>query len=367
MHTIIMFGKNTESSESRSLRISKVTFFILLAAIAVVVFLLFRPFIVSILLAAITSGLAAPLRDKLQARFKGRKALSASLATLIVVIALVVPFLGIMYFALIELIDTLAGILEDISSFQAGVDKIIRRVSRTLPFLGGLSSRNIISSEAVANYIETEAGRIMEGASNFVSTLANFFLMFFVYLYTLFFFIKDGPDIRKGLSSVIPLPVKEKEAIINDFVKVTRSSLKGIIVIGVLQGLIGGLLFFIMGLPSPIIFGIFFLLLAAIPNFGAILVWLPTGIILLFSGEIVKGLILLTIGALFIAMVDYVIRPRIIRHGTKVHEVLVLVGILGGIPIFGVFGFIIGPIIMAVFKEVVTIFSSRYHDEINQI
>jgi predicted PurR-regulated permease PerM len=207
----------------------------------------------------------------------------------------------------------------------------------------------------------------MEGFGRFMSSAANFFLMFFVYLYSLFFFIKDGPNILKGLMTLVPLPLDEKKVVVDNFTNVTRASLKGIFVIGLLQGFIGGLLFMILGLPSPVIFGVLFLILAAIPNFGAVLIWLPTGIILLFSGEIVKGIIMLTLGGLIIAAVDYLVRPRIIKGGTSVHEILVLIGIFGGLAVFGVFGFIIGPIIMAVFKEILKIFSSRYHDEIHQI
>ncbi|MFP4384485.1 MAG: AI-2E family transporter [Spirochaetia bacterium] len=356
-----------ESSEYRSRKISNLTFFILLFVIAVVVYLLARPFLITILLAAITSGLAAPIRDRLNKKFSGKRNLTAGLTTFVVFVVVVVPVLAVLYLSVVELIDILASILDDIDNFRESLDTVINKVSRTLPFINGLSSRNIISSEAISNYIETEGARLMEGFGNMMSGVANFFLMFFVFLYSLFFFIKDGPNILKGLMSLVPLPLNEKEMIVNNFIKVTRASLKGIFVIGVLQGFIGGILFFILGLPSPILFGVLFLILAAIPNFGAILIWLPTGIVLLFSGEIAKGIIMMTLGGLIIAAVDYLVRPRIIRGGTKVHEILVLIGIFGGIAVFGVFGFIIGPIIIAVFKEILRIFSSRFHDEIHQI
>lgn len=362
-----MIGRNTESSEHRSRKINNFTFFILLFAIAVVVYLLARPFLITILLAAITSGLAAPLRDRLNEKLHDRRTVTAVITTLLVFIAVVIPVLTILYLAVIELLDILGEILDDIDSFRESLDRIISRISRALPFINGLSSRNIISSESISNYIETEGAQIMEGFGRFMSSAANFFLMFFVYLYSLFFFIKDGPNILKGLMSLVPLPLDEKKVVVDNFTNVTRASLKGIFVIGLLQGFIGGLLFMILGLPSPVIFGVLFLILAAIPNFGAVLIWLPTGIILLFSGEIVKGIIMLTLGGLIIAAVDYLVRPRIIKGGTSVHEILVLIGIFGGLAVFGVFGFIIGPIIMAVFKEILKIFSSRYHDEIHQI
>jgi predicted PurR-regulated permease PerM len=132
------------------------------------------------------------------------------------------------------------------------------------------------------------------------------------------------------------------------FISVTRAILKSTFVIGVIQGTIGGVAVFLLGLPAAILAGVLLLFLAIIPDIGAVFVWLPASVVLFVRGEYIGGVIMILVG-LGIAVVGYILRPRLIGDDIQIHQILVLIGVLGGIAVFGIFGFILGPILISLF------------------
>jgi predicted PurR-regulated permease PerM len=147
------------------------------------------------------------------------------------------------------------------------------------------------------------------------------------------------------------------------FAEVTRATMKGTLVVGLVQGTLGGLLFWILGLQAAIFWGVIMTLLSLLPAVGSALVWAPAAIILLATGHIVKGIILLAAGGLIIGLIDNLLRPMLVGRHTQIPDYLILLATLGGLTVFGLSGFVIGPIIAALFLAVWDMFAQEYSHE----
>jgi predicted PurR-regulated permease PerM len=142
--------------------------------------------------------------------------------------------------------------------------------------------------------------------------------------------------------------------------------LKGTIIIGVIQGSLGGIMFWIAGVPSFVIWGVIMVILSIIPAIGSGLVWAPAGIILLFTGNIWEGIFVLLFGGIFISLVDNILRPKLVGNDTEMHPLLVFFATLGGLISFGIIGFIIGPVIMALFLALWEIYGKEFKRQLNK-
>ena len=177
----------------------------------------------------------------------------------------------------------------------------------------------------------------------------DFIVAFFVMLYVVFFLFRDGERLTRGIARAIPLQPRHTERLMTQFATVVRATVKGNIVVALVQGALGGLAFFVLGLPGAVLWGAVMALLSLLPAVGAVLVWAPVAAYYFFTGEAVKGIGLTLWGAVVIGLVDNVLRPILVGKDTRMPDYLVLVATLGGIVVFGLNGFVIGPVIAAVF------------------
>jgi predicted PurR-regulated permease PerM len=190
--------------------------------------------------------------------------------------------------------------------------------------------------------------------------------MFFVYLYSLFFFIRDGDRILRNINDAIPLPEEDKLAVGRKFLSVTRATLKSTFIIGGIQGLIGGVLYWAVGIEGPVLWGILIMIFGAIPGIGSVVIWLPTAAVLAILGQYGKTAIVIGVGAAVIPLAE-LLRPYLVGEDTRIHPVLVLVGVLGGIWIFGIVGLLLGPLIMGVAVTLWDIFKRMFGRELDKI
>ena len=171
-------------------------------------------------------------------------------------------------------------------------------------------------------------------------------------LYLLFFFLRDGTRLLEGLVRALPLGDERERHLLGRFAEVSRATIKGTVVVGIVQGAIGGVAFAIIGLGAPVLWGVVMALLSILPAVGPSLVWLPAAIILLVNGEIVGGIALLAVGLLVIGFIDNLLRPILVGRDTRMPDYLILLSTLGGLAGFGLAGIIIGPIIAAFFLSI---------------
>ena len=168
-------------------------------------------------------------------------------------------------------------------------------------------------------------------------------------LYVLFFFLRDGQALVRRLRDAVPLDADVKRSLATKFATVIRATVKGNIVVAMVQGALGGLIFWLLGLHAPVLWGVLMVFLSLLPAVGAAVVWFPVAVYLLVSGEVWQGGVLMAYGVLVIGLVDNLLRPMLVGKDTRMPDYLVLLATLGGIAVFGINGFVIGPVIAAMF------------------
>jgi predicted PurR-regulated permease PerM len=193
-----------------------------------------------------------------------------------------------------------------------------------------------------------------------------FLFHFVVMLYTMYFFLTDGPRLVRTMLAYVPLAEVDKQRMLDKFVSVTRATLKGTILIGLAQGVLGGLAFWVVGIEGAIFWGTVMTVLSIIPGVGGALVWVPAAIILASTGSFWQGLGLALFSSLVIGSVDNLLRPILVGRDTQMHELLIFFSTLGGLLAFGAMGFILGPILAALFLTVWEMFGVAFRGELRE-
>lgn len=318
-----------------------------------------REFLVTILLAAIFSGLSYPVYQWLLARLGGRRALAA-IATLVLLLAVVMaPLLAVLGAGANEA-------LRVTDSIRPRLQQLVDQPGEFESRLRALPGYDRI--EPYRTQILTRAGELVGSTGTFLfaalsattRATAIFIFHFFVLLYTMFYFLTGGPALLQGVLAYLPLSESDKQRMLEKFVSVTRATLKGTILIGAAQGMLGGLAFWAAGLDGAIFWGTVMTILSIIPGVGGALVWVPAAIVLIATGEVWRGISLAAFCALVVGSVDNLLRPRLVGQDTKMHELLIFFSTLGGLMLFGAMGFILGPILAALFVTAWEIFSSAF-------
>jgi predicted PurR-regulated permease PerM len=296
---------------------------------------------------------AQPTYRWLAAKLGNRKPLAAVITTVIMGITWTV-FGAITIYVLTRELFTLIGVLQAKFSHGSLTDFIGQRGVTLVEKLGinRATLTEKIQSElaAVSNSIATAAGVIL-------STTSNAVLGIIVGLMTMYYVLVEWPRLPVRLERVLPLDPRHTRALVIEFRDVGRSALIGTIATALVQGLFGGVGYWISGIPHPVTWGLLTALASLIPAVGTALIWVPIGLYLLFTGHTGAGVLELTWGTLVVVGVcDYVIRPRLVGSKGKGHPLLMLVGLLGGIEVFGLTGLIVGPVLMSLFVAILRIY-----------
>jgi predicted PurR-regulated permease PerM len=330
------------------------------------VFFVARVLLLPILLAAIAAALFHPLHRRILKRVKQKSTLAAFISLVIFCLIILIPIAVLGYFVTENVIEVTRLINRNIPQIRIWLQNIDSAISN-LPFVEGQRISGLIDSTRLVGIIQQSLSSILQSTTNLMGNVARVLLLFFVFLYSLFFMIRDGDKALLSASAAIPLPKEDKLAIIDKFVSVSRATLKSTFLIGGIQGTIGAVLFLAMGIPGSVLFGVLFLVLAAIPGLGPAVIWLPTTLILFALGNYLQAAIMLVIGGGLIPLVDYVLRPRLVGKDTQLHPLLVFIGILGGVSLFGIWGLLFGPLAMSVAVTLLSIFKRIFNVELKEI
>jgi predicted PurR-regulated permease PerM len=302
----------------------------------------------------------APVHRRLSKLMRPKRTLAA-LVTLTVIVVLVILPLALIVAALVE---EASGIYQRIESGELNFGRYFRQIFDALPAWAanlldqmGLSHLGALQERLSAGLAKGSQFLVAQ-AINIGQNTFNFFLSLFVMLYLLFFLLRDGDGLTQRIKDAIPLRAEQKRALFDKFTAVIRATVKGNIVVALLQGALGGLMFWILGIRAALLWAVLMAVLSLLPALGAALVWLPVAIFYLATGAVVRGIILVAYGVLVISLVDNVVRPFLVGRDTRMPDYVVLISTLGGIAILGANGFVIGPIIAAMFIAVWGIFSA---------
>jgi predicted PurR-regulated permease PerM len=204
---------------------------------------------------------------------------------------------------------------------------------------------------------------VVQGTVNVLGGALGFLLSTFFVMFTMYYLFKDGEQAVGVLRDMLPLDRASGERLVTRTGDIISASVYGVVVIAVLQGVLGGLMFWLLGLPSPLIWGVVMIVLATIPMLGTFIVWVPAAIFLAVTGQVVKAIVLTVWGGLVIGMVDNLLRPRLVGERTQMHELLIFFSVMGGLQVFGVLGILLGPVVVALGLAMFDAFRDHTDDE----
>ncbi|EKD44041.1 MAG: permease [uncultured bacterium] len=230
------------------------------------------------------------------------------------------------------------------SQISEGVQSAIQWIKQN-PYTEQLNINPTLLSQKLIELYQSITSFLLDGAKTLTQNSIIFVVMFFVMFYALFFFIRDGEKFLQKLMHLCPLGDRYETILYNKFTSTVRATIKGSIAVGLLQGILGWIMFMLAGVQGALIWGILMVLLASIPGVGSYFVWLPVALFMLLSGRIGAGIGMLLFGTLVIGTIDNICRPILVGKDSEMHPLLVLFSTLGGIVTFGISGFIIGPVI----------------------
>ncbi len=319
---------------------------ILLATLAGALYLcwlMLKPFIGVLLWAAVLTMSFEPVHTRLLARTKSPN-LSAALSCLLVMLAIGVPA-GLLGWAIIH------EVTPAITGLQAGLSDLLSPHSPiTGPAISWLDDH--VDLEQVRAQVTEQLGGVgttLAGRTiGIVGGVLGTFIQALFVLFVMYYLFRDGKQVRAALSSAIPLRHRQTYAIFVRTREVVSASVYGVLVISVIQGALGGLAFWALGLPSAVLWSVAMMFLSLIPMTGAFVVWIPAAIYLAVSGAWIKAILLTLWGVLVIGLVDNFLRPKLVGERAKLHELFIFFAVLGGLQVFGLLGIVLGPVVLAI-------------------
>lgn len=322
---------------------------------------LLLPFYGALLWAAILALLFHPLQRWLVVHLNGRKNLAAALTLTVCLCIVVIP--GTLILA--SLAQEATALYVRISRSQFDLVAAVERIRSSLPsyIVDLLGNFELDSLEQIQNKLTTYATQVAQFiASRAVSIgqgTAQLFVSLGVMLYVLFFLFRDGAAIARIIRRASPLNDFHTDYVLKKFATVVKATVKGNVIIAVLQGAIGGITFWFLGVEAALLWGVLMSVLSLLPAIGSFLVWGPVAIYLLLTGDYLRAVILFFVGVFVIGLIDNLLRPPLVGKDTRLPDYVVLVSTVGGISLLGINGFVIGPLIAALFFAVWSLFASR--------
>ncbi len=329
--------------------VHKAFFSILLATITIAFLWLIGGFLQPIFWATVLGIVFYPLYKRILARLKDRENLASGLMLVIVLLVAIIPIVWI----ITAVAGEAASIYARVRSGEIDIGAALDWVSQQLPaVVSWLESMGVDTDKirSTASSFGLRASQFMTGlVVSFGQNTVNFAFMFVIMLYILFFVFRDGERILAAAMKALPLNDEDEQELSTRFAEVSRATLKGTAVIGVVQGGIGGIAFAALGIPSATLWGVVMAFLSIVPAVGPALVWMPATVYFFAVGQYVSGFILLFVGGVIISMADNVLRPILVGRDTRLPDYLVLITTLGGLMLFGLAGVVIGPVVAALF------------------
>ena len=337
------------------------SFLILLAIVTALFGFLLQPFFAPILWACIIAVLFHPMQVQLE-RWWGPRPNIIALTTLLACIVLVViPVLLL----LTSFVQQGVDLYQRIDTGEIRPGQFLDQIRNAFPAIQELFERFGINTdqlrENAASAAVAASRLVAQNAFAVGQSTFEFFLKLALMLYIAFFLLRDGRRLTDELVHALPLGDERERLLFRKFSEVTRATVKGNLLVAMVQGALGGIIFWILGLPAALLWGVVMAILSLIPAIGAGLVWLPAALYLYAVGDWVAATVLVLYGFLVIGLADNILRPILVGRDTKLPDWMVLLSTLGGLALFGINGFVVGPLIAVLFIAFWQIFSKEFN------
>jgi predicted PurR-regulated permease PerM len=347
-------------------RIEHQAFLLLLVAVTMAFAWVLMPFYGAVLWAIVVTVIFAPVHRRLVAAMRGRRGLAAAVTVLIIVAMVILP-LTMVAASLVKEASSLVG---KIQSGEYNFGSYLQQIIDALPaWVSGLLQRfDLTDFSAIRDSL---ASGLMKGgqllapqALSLGMNTFDFMIGLGIMLYLLFFLLRDGGALAERIKEAIPLRAEQKTALFTTFATIVRATVKGGILVAIAQGTLGGIAFWFLGIHAPLLWAVLMAFLSLLPAIGSAFVWVPVAIYFLATGAIWSGIGLILYSVLVVGLVDNLLRPFLVGKDTKLPDYVVLISTLGGIEVVGLNGFVIGPLVAALFMASWQIFAaSRRMDQ----
>jgi predicted PurR-regulated permease PerM len=338
--------------------------FLLIAASGYGAYMLFKPFLLALLVAFVLSQLFRNYYKRFARFFRGNRGLGSFATCMMILFIIIIPLTSIS-----SLIVSEANGLYEIIQKNNFIEKVTAN-EVTIPFVDIK-----LSNEELHSMIGTD--RFISGVKDAGTLFASFIgsayrgtsqlaFMTFVMFFALYYLFKDGDMIIRKIMQISPLKDKQEQVLIDKFVEISRATLKGTLVIALIQGTLTGLVLWGIGVPSSALLGVIATFVSLIPMLGPVFVWAPVAIILLLLGQIWQGIVLIFLGTVVISLIDNILRPKLVGDDSGLHPLLIFISTFGGLALFGLIGFLVGPVIIAMFIAILHIYQTEFKADLKE-
>jgi predicted PurR-regulated permease PerM len=317
------------------------------------------PFLMALFIAGLFSALARPLYLRFTTLLEGRRHWASLCTLLVMAVMVLIPMsilVGVMVAQAFDVSHSASVWVKGILDNPEGIYDWLRRA----PFYEQLRPYQDQIIKQAGDVTGTASRILVDGVSSLTLGTANFVFMAFVLLYSMYFLQMDGDKLIERILYYLPLKTSDERLLLEKFTSVTRATLKGSLLIGLLQGCLAGIAFAVAGIPNAVFWGTVMAVLSIIPSVGSALVWVPAVVILIVRGEVATGIGLALFCALVVGSLDNVLRPILVGKDTKMHELMIFFGTMGGIFMFGFPGIFIGPLIASLFISIWELYGVEY-------
>jgi predicted PurR-regulated permease PerM len=328
------------------MRQERIFFALLFATAAVLGLMIMWPFLTYIVLAGILTYILFPIYRFVLSR-TGKPGLSSAVSILLALLIMVLPTV----YLVSELVQQVSGAY---SSFRA------ENLQRIGDYLSGLTGNRVNFQEVLNSALDQIRQSIVGIAPDILGSITSLALGLFIMFFVMFYGFREGEVFLNYIKALLPLDPILKESLFYEMRTITQAVLYGQVMTAVIQGAIGGMALLVFGVPNWIFWGAIMIIMAFLPVLGTPLIWVPAAVGLILDGEMARGVGLLIVGATVIMNIDNFIRPRLVSGRTKVHPVMILIGVLGGLKIFGFIGMLIGPLVLALLMALIKFYESAY-------
>jgi predicted PurR-regulated permease PerM len=328
------------------MRQERIFFAALFLILAILAGIIMQPFLTYIVLAAILTYTLFPVYHFINRRIR-QPELSSGLSILIALILMILPS----FFLVSELVQQVSGAY---TNFQA------ENIQRIGDYLSGLTGNRVDFQSMVVAARDQIRQWIVGLAPNILGSIGELILGLFIMFFVMFYGFREGEGFIKRIKGLMPLDPQLKEALFFELQTVTQAVLYGQVMTAVIQGTLGGIALLIFGVPNAIFWGSIMIITAFLPVLGTPVIWVPAAVGLMLDGQMTRGIGLMIVGATVVMNIDNFIRPRLVSGRTSIHPVLILIGVLGGLQLFGFIGMLVGPLVLALLVAFVKFYEQAY-------
>ncbi|MDL2269608.1 AI-2E family transporter [Desulfosarcina sp. OttesenSCG-928-A07] len=341
--------------------LNKFIVILMVVFISAVFLSMIRSFLMAILMAGIFAAVTRPIYRRLEKWTHGRRGLASILTLSLVIVVVLIPlvfFTGLVTNQAIKVSQSAVPWVKEQLQQPSEISAYLSKI----PYYEHIVPHSELIIQKAGELVGKISQLLINNLSSVTMGAVNVVFMVFTWLYTMFFFLMDGDKLLRKILYYLPLQDDDEQQMLARFTSVTRATLKGTAMIGLLQGGLAGISFWVVGIPSAAFWGSIMVVLSIIPSVGTAIVWVPAAVFLILKGSIAKGVGLILFNGLVVGSLDNLLRPVLVGKDTQMHELMIFFGTLGGIFMFGIPGVIIGPIIAALFVTAWDIYGQSFKD-----